>query len=71
MVGVHEMLQHISDGQISKFWLSFCFKMAELKDMHSSPARALNSQGAVKNHPQEDSGAHPEDTPCPKTKKEL
>ena len=31
--------------------------------MHSSPARALNSQGAVKNHPQEDSGADPEKIP--------
>ena len=63
MVGVHDILQPISDGEISKFWLSFWFKMTEYEDMHSSAARALNSQGAVKNHPQEDSGAHPEKIP--------
>ena len=37
--------------------------MTEYEDMHSSPARALNSQGAVKYNPQEDSGAHPEKIP--------
>ena len=69
MVGVHEMLQHISDGQISKCWLSFWFKMTEYEDMHSSAARALNSQGAVENHPQEDSGAHPKKIPHVKRQK--
>ena len=34
MVGVHEIVQHMSNGQISKFWLRFWFKMAEKKDMH-------------------------------------
>ena len=48
MVGVHEIVQPISDGEISKFWLSFWFMMAELKDMHLSPhARATKLQLAV------------------------
>ena len=48
MVGVPEIVQHISNGQISRFWLSFWFMMAELKDMHLSPhARATKLQLAV------------------------
>ena len=48
MVGVPEIVQHISNGQISRFWLSFWFMMAELKDMHLPPhVRATKLQLAV------------------------